>query len=206
MTIFILLGIGFFFLILTSIIIAIDNKKRKQKKKIIAFHWRALGIVFTIISVICFVFFIKYVTNFQGNEYGDRKILLRTTMNLSDISLPSKDATLEQTLDATYPEIISRIGTGNSNTTLKYVDALLNQKQISLSQIHEVKYSSDLAKNQVQIVEYLVVCKSGYFTKPEIYYYIIFGEELQEEMTDKVTNEQIKKTKKKAKSTNKETN
>lgn len=188
MTIFILLGIGLLFLILTSIIITIDNKKRKNQKKMISFHWRVLGIVFTVISITCFVLFIKYVTNFQGSEYGDRKILLRTTMNLSDISLPSKNATLDQTLDQTYPEVISQIEAGDSNTTLKYVDALLTKKQISLSQIHEVKYSSDLTKNQVQIVEYLVICKSGYFTKPEIYYYIIFGEKLQKELEDKQNN------------------
>ncbi len=194
MTIFILLGIGFIFLILTSIIIAIDNKKRKWNKKMLPFRWRVLGIVFTIISITCFALFVKYVTNFEGNEYGDRKILLRTTMTLSDITLPREDAKLEKTLAQTYEEIIPEIETGKSNTTLKYVDALLSKKQISLSQIHEVKYSSDLTKNQVQIVEYLVVCKSGHFTKPEIYYYIIFGEELQNELTSK-TKDKTKETK-----------
>jgi len=138
--------------------------------------------------------FVKYTTNFQGSEYGDRKILLRTTMNLTDITLPSEDSTLDQTLDQSYEEVISKIEAGNSNTTLKYVDALLNKKQISFSEIHEVKYSSDLTKNQVQIVEYLVICKSGYFTKPEIYYYIIFGEELQEELKKDTGNDS--KTKK----------
>lgn len=195
MTIFILLGIGFIFLILTSIIIAMDNKKRKKEKKMIPFHWRVLGIGFTVISVTCFVLFIKYITNFQGMECGDRKILLRTTMDLSDITLPSKDSTLDQTLDQNYQKVISEIESGNSSATLKYVDALLNKKQLSFSQIHEVKYSSDLTKNQVQIVEYLVICKSGYFTKPEIYYYIIFGEELQQELTKQTEDD--KKTKKK---------
>lgn len=194
MTIFILLGIGIIFFIFTSIIIAMDNKKRKKEKKMLSFHWRVLGIGFTVISITCFVLFVKYTTNFQGSEYGDRKILLRTTMNLTDITLPRENSTLDQTLDQNYEKVISKIQAGNSNSTLKYVDALLNKKQISFSEIHEVKYSSDLTKNQVQIVEYLVICKSGYFTKPEIYYYIIFGEELQEELKKDTGNDS--KTKK----------
>lgn len=203
MTIFILLGIGIIFLILTSIIIAMDNKKRKKEKKMLSFHWRVLGIGFTVISITCFVLFVKYTTNFQGSEYGDRKILLRTTMDLGDITLPSKDSTLDQTLDQNYKQVISKIQAGNSNSTLKYVDALLNKKQISFSEIHEVKYSSDLTKNQVQIVEYLVICKSGYFTKPEIYYYIIFGEELQEELKKDTENDQKTKKKNSKKESNK---
>lgn len=206
MTIFILLGIGFVFLILTSIIIALDNRKRKKQKKMIPFHLRVLGIVFTVISITCFVLFIKYATNFQGTECGDRKILLRTTMDLSEITLPNGNATLDQNLNQIYPTVISEINAGNSDTKLKYVDALLNQKKISLSEIHEVKFSSDLTKNQVQIVEYLVTCKSGYFTKPEIYYYIIFGEDLQKELTEKRDKKKKEKSNKTVKNSKKKTN
>ena len=35
---------------------------------------------------------------FEGVEYGDRKILLRTTMELTDITIPSNNATLDLSL------------------------------------------------------------------------------------------------------------
>ena len=94
MTIFVLLIIGLVFLLLTGIIIACDNRKRKFKKKTLRLRWRVLGILFTIIAFVSLGQFVHYTLNFDGEEYGDRKILLRTTMNLSEVNIPSGNATL----------------------------------------------------------------------------------------------------------------
>lgn len=181
MTIFILLIIGLVFLLLTGIIIACDNRKRKYKKKTLRLRWRVLGIVYTIIAFVSLGQFVHYTVNFDGEEYGERKILLRTTLNLSEINIPSGNATLDETLDKQYVEIIKKINNKDEEQKIEYVDALMSKKRIPLKRIHEVKYSKDLTANQVQMVEYLVISKDGYFTMPEVYYYIIFGEELREQ-------------------------
>ena len=199
MTIYILLIIGLVFLLLTGIIIACDNRKRKYKKKTLRLRWRVLGIVFTIISFVSLGQFVHYTVNFNGEEYGDRKILLRTTLNLSEVSIPSGDATLDKTLDKVYEDIIQKINAKDEEQKIEYVDALMSKKTIPLEKIHEVKYSEDLTANQVQMVEYLVISKDGHFTMPEVYYYIIFGEELLE----KQEKDKKKDNKKKKESTKK---
>lgn len=202
MTIFVLLILGLVFLFLTGIIIACDNRKRKYKKKTLRLRWRILGIVFTIIAVVSLGQFVRYVVHFDGEEYGDRKVLLRSTMTLSDVKIPSGDAKLDQTLADDYEEIIEQINSKNSEQKIEYVDALLSKRQIALEKIHEVKYSEDLSAKQVQIVEYLVVSKDGYFTMPEVYYYIIFGQELlpkEEDSKDKKSDTTAKKSTKKDK-------
>lgn len=202
MTIFVLLILGLVFLFLTGIIIACDNRKRKYKKKTLRLHWRILGIVFTVIAVVSLGQFVRYVVHFDGEEYGDRKVLLRSTMTLSDVKIPSGDAKLDQTLADSYKEIIEQINSSNSEQKIEYVDALLSKRQIPLEKIHEVKYSEDLSAKQVQIVEYLVVSKDGYFTMPEVYYYIIFSQELlpkEEDSKDKKSDTAAKKSTKKVK-------
>ena len=171
MTIFILLIIGLVFLLLTGIIIACDNRKRKYKKKTLRLRWRVLGIVFTIIAFVSLGQFVHYTVNFDGEEYGERKILLRTTLDLSEVSIPSGDATLDKALDENYEEIIQKINAKEEKQTIEYIDALMSKKRIPLKKIHEVKYSEDLTANQVQMVEYLVISKDGHFTMPEVYYY-----------------------------------
>lgn len=180
MTIFILLGIGVVFLFLTSILIGIDNRRRKYKKKMLSLHWRIVGIIFASIAFVNFMLFAKYCFNFNGEECGTRKILLRSTMELSDITLASDNAKIEDTLDKCYEDVIRMIEEKNSEQRIRFVDTLLNKKEVTLNQFHEVKYSKDLTAKQVQVVEYLVTIKKGSFTKPDIYYYIIFGEDLQE--------------------------
>lgn len=202
MTIFILLIIGLVFLLLTGIIIACDNRKRKYKKKTLRLRWRVLGIVFTIIAFVSLGQFVHYTVNFDGEEYGERKILLRTTLDLSEVSIPSGDATLDKTLDENYEEIIQKINAKEEKQTIEYIDALMSKKRIPLKKIHEVKYSEDLTANQVQMVEYLVISKDGHFTMPEVYYYIIFGEELlekQEEAKKKDSKTKKESTKKNSK-------
>lgn len=191
MTIFILLIVGLIFLFLTGILIACDNRKRKYKKKVLRLHWRVLGIVFTFIAMFSLIKFTSYMIHFDGEECGDRKVLLRTTMELSDVKVPSKDAKLDITLQEDCEEIIKQLEEGNTEKELEYVDALLNKKRIPFSKIHEVKYSKDLTAKQVQMVEYLVSCKDGFFTRPEVYYYIIFGEDLPKEIEKK--KEELKK-------------
>lgn len=202
MTIFILLIIGLVFLLLTGIIIACDNRKRKYKKKTLRLRWRVLGIVFTIIAFVSLGQFAHYTVNFDGEEYGERKILLRTTLDLSEVSIPSGDATLDKALDENYEEIIQKINAKEEKQTIEYIDALMSKKRIPLKKIHEVKYSEDLTANQVQMVEYLVISKDGHFTMPEVYYYIIFGEELlekQEEAKKKDSKTKKESTKKNSK-------
>ncbi|MBD5087212.1 MAG: hypothetical protein HDT30_00130 [Clostridiales bacterium] len=181
MTIFSLLAGGLFFLLLTGIIIAFDNRRRKYKKKILALHWRIIGIICTVLSLVCFTQFIGRMLNFKGEECGDRKILLRSTTKLTEVKIPSKNATLDVTLEEEYEKVLEGIGNGSREIELEYVDALLNKKHLLLEEIREVKYSTDLTAKQVQIVEYLVMEKDGYFTKPGIHYYIIFGQDLLKE-------------------------
>ena len=197
MTIFILLGIGFVFLFLTSILIGIDNRKRKYREKMLSFHWRIVGIIFAIIAFVNFMLFAKYSFNFNGQECGTRKILLRSTMELTDLTLASDDAKLEATLDKCYEDVIHMIEEKDSKQTLRFVDTLLNKKEVTLDQFQEVKYSEDLSAKQVQVVEYLVNVKSGSFTKPGVYYYIIFGEDLKDNNKNKEDN--VKGNKKKSK-------
>ncbi|MCI8407982.1 MAG: hypothetical protein HFJ09_01755 [Lachnospiraceae bacterium] len=193
MTIFLLLAGGMLFLVLTGIIIAIDNHKRKYKKKILAFHWRIIGIVTTVLAFVCLTQFTGKILNFEGTECGDRKILLRTTTRLADVKIPSKNATLDTTLEEGYEQILEGIEKGSREIKLEYVDALLNKKHLVLEEIREVKYSKDLTAKQVQFVEYLVIEKDGHFTKPGIHYYIIFGQDLLEEK-EKEKEESKKKT------------
>ena len=199
MTIFILLGISILFFVITGILIAIDNYKRKNKKKILPFHFRVIGILCTCFALIFLSVFVKSCISFHGVECGERKILLRTTMDRDEITLASADTKLERTLNKKTRAVIADIEQGNSKQSLRYTDALLNKKILPLQSIHEVKYSKDLSKNRVQIVEYLVNTKSGAFTKPGIYYYIIFSQELknkwdQDDKKNNTTKE--KKTKK----------
>ena len=98
---------------------------------------------------------------------------------MTDISLPSDDAKLNETLQKHYRDVIQMIEEGEHSETISYIDALLNKKEIALSSIHEVKYSEDLSRNQVQIVEYLVNTKVGNYTKPSVFYYIIFSDKLK---------------------------
>ncbi|MBQ3601498.1 MAG: hypothetical protein II992_09920 [Lachnospiraceae bacterium] len=184
MKIFIPLGIGILFLFLTGIIIAIDNRIRRNRRKKIPLVWKIIGIAFLIISIANFVYFSNLMSTFDGEEYGDRKTILRSTMLLSDVTIPSGDASLDKNLQEAYEEVLKGLEEGNTDISISYVDALLNKKQISLDHIHEVKYSEDLNANQVQIVEYFVVEKDGYFTRPGIYYYITFGQELLEKQED----------------------
>ena len=178
MNIFVLLGIGCIFLLITGILIAVDNKKRKVKKKMLPIYWRVIGIFTTIGFIVCFVLFVRYGLFMEGVECGDRKILLRSTMMMTDISLPSDDAKLNETLQKHYRDVIQMIEEGEHSETISYIDALLNKKEIALSSIHEVKYSEDLSRKQVQIVEYLVNTKVGNYTKPSVFYYIIFSDKL----------------------------
>lgn len=207
MTIFVLLAIGLVFLLLTGIIIACDNRRRRYKKKTLRLRWRVLGIVFTIIAVVSLEQFVHYVAHFDGQEYGERKILLRTTLNLSDVVIPSGNATLDKTLEEEYQDIIQKINKKDAEEKLEYVDALMSKKKIPLKKIHEVKYSEDLTAKQVQMVEYLVISKDGHFTMPEVYYYIIFGQELLEKEEEKKNNNSDDKNTKKnnKKSTKKQT-
>lgn len=184
MNIFFLLGIGCIFLLITGILIAIDNKKRKIKKKMLPIYWRVVGIGTTIGAVVCFVLFVRYGLFMEGVECGDRKILLRSTMMMTDISIPSEDAKLNETMQKNYRTVIQMIEEGNHSETISYIDALLNKKEIPLSSIHEVKYSEDLSKKQVQIVEYLVNTKVGSYRKPSVFYYIIFSDKLKKSDTD----------------------
>lgn len=206
MTIFVLLIIGLVFLLLTGIIIACDNRRRKYKKKTLRLHWRVLGILFTIITFVSLGRFVYYVINFDGEECSDRKILLRTTLDLTEVTIPSGDATLDKTLKNNYEETIQKIDAKDEEQKIEYVDALMSKKKIPLKKIHEVKYSKDLTANQVQMVEYLVISKDGQFTMPEVYYYIIFGEELlekQEEAKGKNSKTKKENTKKNSSKKNK---
>lgn len=199
MTIFSLLAGGMLFLILTGIIIAIDNHRRKYKKKILALHWRIIGIVTTVLAFVCLTQFTGKILNFKGTECGDRKILLRSTTKLAEVKIPSKNATLDATLEEEYEHVLEGIAEGSKEIKLEYVDALLNKKHLALEEIREVKYSKDLTAKQVQFVEYLVMEKDGYFTKPGIHYYIIFGQDLLEEKEKEKKKEESKKTNKKKK-------
>lgn len=205
MTIFLLLAGGVFFLILTGIIIAIDNHRRKYKKKVLALHWRILGIIFTILTFVCFTQFTSKILNFQGEECGDRKVLLRSTTKLTEVRIPSENAKLDATLEEEYEQILEGIEKGSEEIKLEYVDALLNKKYLPLEEIREVKYSKDLTAKQVQFVEYLVMEKDGYFTKPGIHYYIIFGQELLEEKEKEKKKEEARKKKEEAKKKKEET-
>lgn len=198
MTIFILLGIGLLFLIITSILIAIDNRRRKLRKKKLKFVWRVVGVLCTIISLTSLIQFTKYVVSFEGVEYGDRKILLRTTMELTDITIPSNNATLDLSLaDVINSKKEEQEKQKKECQEIVYVDALLNKKRIPVEDIHEIKYSEDLTSKQVQVVEYLVIMKDGNFTMPGVYYYIIFGEELNpENKTEENTKTETTKKKK----------
>ena len=200
MTIFSLLAGGIFFLIITGIIIAFDNRRRRYKKKILALHWRIIGIICTVLSLVCFTQFTGRMLNFQGEECGDRKILLRSTTKLTDVKITNKNATLNTNLEEEYEQVLEGIEKGSKEIELEYVDALLNKKRLVLEEIREVKYSTDLTAKQVQIVEYLVMEKDGYFTKPGIHYYIIFGQDLLEEKEKaKKKEESEKKTTTKSK-------
>lgn len=201
MTIFLLLAGGLFFLLLTGIIIAFDNRRRKYKKKILALHWRIIGIICTVLFLVCFTQFIGRILNFKGEECGDRKILLRSTTKLTEVKIPSKNATLDATLEEEYEKVLEGIEKGSKEIELEYVDALLNKKHLLLEEIREVKYSKDLTAKQVQIVEYLVMEKDGYFTKPGIHYYIIFGQDLLEEKEEAKKKEAKKKKSSKKKTT-----
>lgn len=201
MTIYILLAIGLFFLLFTGVLIAIDNRKRRFRKKMLPLCWRAIGIITTLLAVLCFVIFFQKFYSFQGTECSSRKIILRSTMNVSDVSIPTKDAKLNKNLENAFEEIVTAYNSGDKNHKIKYVDALLNNKTISLEDIHEIKYSNDLSKKQVQIVEYLVDTKDGFFTKPGIYYYIIFSEAMKNDekaVTKDKTKETQQKTQKKS--------
>ncbi len=198
MTIYILLAISLFFLLFTGVLIAIDNRKRKFRQKMLPFCWRAIGIMTTLLAILCFVIFFRKFYSFQGTECSSRKIILRSTMNVSDVYIPTEDAKLNKNLENAFEEIVKAYDSGDRNHKIKYVDALLNNKTISLADIHEIKYSDDLSKKQVQIVEYLVDTKDGFFTKPGIYYYIIFSKAMKtDEKT--VTKDKTKKSQPKTK-------
>ena len=91
MTIYILLAIGLFFLLFTGVLIAIDNRKRRFRKKMLPFCWRAIGIITTLLAVLCFVIFFQKFYSFQGTECSSRKIILRSTMTVSytHLTLPT---------------------------------------------------------------------------------------------------------------------
>ena len=178
MTIFILPIIGLVCLVITGVIIAVDNRKRKYRKKKLTMPWKLTGIFFTVISFTCFIMFAKYTFHFQGEECGERKILLRSTMQLTDVRLPSGNPTLDATLADGYGKVVKAAGGKTEKEEIVYIDALLNKKRVPLSEIHEIKYSDDLSEKQVQIVEYLVNTKDGRFTKPGIFYYLIFSTDL----------------------------
>lgn len=193
MTIFILLIVGFFFLFVTGILIAIDNRKRKYKKKILPLPFRIAGLGCTLIAVICFVWFAHEMIHFEGEESGKRVIMLRSTMQLTDVEIPSNDAKLNKTMKQKYKDIVKAVGDKKSDLNIEYVDALLNKKKLNMTEIHEIKYSDELDKKQIQIVEYLVNMKDGIFTRPGIYYYLILSDKLSvdKEKVD-VTTENVK--------------
>lgn len=193
MTIFSLLAGGMIFLLLTGIIISFDNRRRKYKKKMLAFHWRVIGILCTVLSMVCFIQFAGRMIHFDGEEYGDRKILLRSTTKLSEVKIPSGNASLDANLEERYEEVLEGIEKGSKEMELEYADALLKKKRLALGEIREVKYSEDLTAKQVQLVEYLVMEKDGYFTKPGIHYYIILGQDLLEEKEEEKKKEESKK-------------
>lgn len=193
MSIYILLVIGLFFLIFTGVLIAIDNRKRKYKHKMLPFNWKIIGIITTFLAIISISIFFKEFNFFHGTECSNRKIILRSTMNLSDVYMQTEDAKLDNLLEKNLKEIINNDVLGNKNIKIKYVDALLNKKVISFADIHEIKYSDDLSRKQIQVVEYLVNTKDGFFTKPGIYYYIIFSSSLKEGKTEKVKTEKTSK-------------
>lgn len=204
MTIFSLLVAGIVFLLLTGIIIAIDNRRRKYKKKMLALHWRIIGIVLTILTLVSFSQFVGRVLNFKGEECGDRKVLLRSTTKLAEVKIPSDDATLDMDISEKYDEVLTGIGEASNEIELEFVDALLNKKRLPLSEIHEVKYSEDLSLKQIQFVEYLVMEKDGYFTKPGIHYYIIFSKDYQEQKIKEKEAAKKKAEKEKKKKQNKD--
>ncbi|MCR4803840.1 MAG: hypothetical protein K5895_12750 [Lachnospiraceae bacterium] len=197
MTIFVLLIIGLVFLFVTGVIIAIDNRRRKYKKKTIHKSLKITGILCTLISLITFGLFFKYMVRFNGVECGKRTILLRSTMLSSEVRIPSGNAKLDKTLEKKYKSVIKDIESQNKDTKIEYVDALLNKQCLSAVDIHEIKYSSDLSEKQVQIVEYLVNTKDGMFTKPGIYYYIIFSDKLATDKNVDTTKEEVKEKKSK---------
>lgn len=205
MTIFSLLAGGMIFLVLTGIIIAFDNRKRKYKKKTLAFHWRIIGIICTVVSLVFFLQFAGRMRNFDGEEAGDRKLLLRSTTKLTEVTVNTTASKEDITLEKGYEQVVEGITEKTKDIELVYVDALLNKKHLKLDEIREIKYSEDLTAKQVQLVEYLVVEKDGYFTKPGIHYYIIFGQDLLEEK-EKAAKKAVAKKSKTSKTTSKKTN
>lgn len=195
MIIFSLLAIGMVFLLFTGIIIAIDNHRRKYKKKMLALHWRIIGIICTTLSLVSFAQFAGRMIHFEGEECGDRKILLRSTTKLTEVKIPSDDAKLDVTLEEGYDQVMEGISEGSKEIKLEFVDALLNKKHLPLDEIRQVKYSTDLTAKQVQFVEYLVMEKDGYFTKPGIHYYVVFGQDLLDEKEKAKKQEEAKRKK-----------